>query len=118
MGSKKRVCYYYHPDVGNFHYGPRHPMKPQRLAALHSLVVNYGLDKEMLVLTPPRASAIEIERYHSKDYVDFLQNISPRTAEQYEHMFMQFNIGEDCPVFDGIFEFCTLYTGASLSGNC
>lgn len=64
--SKTRVCYYYHPDVGKFHYGPRHPMKPQRLAALHSLVVNYNLHEEMRVIVPSRASAIEVERFHSK----------------------------------------------------
>ncbi|MCP9261530.1 Histone deacetylase [Dirofilaria immitis] len=116
MTSKREVCYYFHHDVPNFHYGSRHPMKPQRLAALHSLVVNYGLHKEMLVLTPPRASAIEIERFHSKDYVDFLQRVSPRTADQYENLFSQYNIGEDCPIFDGIFEFCSIYTGATLSG--
>uniref|UniRef100_A0A915B029 Histone deacetylase n=1 Tax=Parascaris univalens TaxID=6257 RepID=A0A915B029_PARUN len=116
MTSKRRVCYYYHPDVGSFHYGPKHPMKPQRLAAIHSLVVNYGLHDEMLVLKPPKASAIEMERFHSKDYIDFLQRVSPKTADQYEHLFAQFNIGEDCPVFDGIFEFCSISTGASLSG--
>ncbi|VDN26294.1 unnamed protein product [Gongylonema pulchrum] len=116
MTSKRRVCYYFHHDMHNFHYGPRHPMKPQRLAALHSLVVNYGLHKEMLVLSPPRASATEIERFHSKDYVDFLQRVSPRTADQFESVFSQYNIGEDCPIFDGIFDFCSIYTGATLSG--
>ena len=29
--SKPRVAYFYDPDVGNFHYGPMHPMKPHRL---------------------------------------------------------------------------------------
>lgn len=116
MTLKQRVCYYFHHDVPNFHYGPRHPMKPQRLAALHSLVVNYGLDKEMLVLTPPRASHVELERFHSKDYVNFLQRVSPRTADQYEQYFRDYNIGEDCPIFDGIYEFCTIVTGATLSG--
>lgn len=28
----------------------------------------------------------------------------------------QFNLGEDCPIFDGLFEFCQIYTGASLEG--
>lgn len=116
MSSKRRVCYYYHHDVGNYHYGPRHPMKPQRLAAIHSLVVNYGLDKEMLVLKPPRATAIEMMRFHSKDYIDFLYRVSPRTADQFESLFPQFNIGEDCPIFDGIYNMNALCTGASLSG--
>lgn len=48
--------------------------------------------------------------------MDFLQRVSPRTADQFESFFPQYNIGEDCPIFDGIFEFCSIYTGATLSG--
>lgn len=27
-----------------------------------------------------------------------------------------YNVGDDCPVFYGLFEFCSMYTGASLEG--
>ncbi|KHJ81778.1 histone deacetylase family protein [Oesophagostomum dentatum] len=64
----------------------------------------------------PRASSMDMRRFHSKEYVDFLERISPACAEQYENLFAQFNIGEDCPIFDGIFEFCSIYTGGSLEG--
>ncbi|CAN7949506.1 unnamed protein product [Ixodes hexagonus] len=47
--SKKNVMYFWDPDVGNFHYGPGHPMKPQRLSVTHSLVLHYGLYKKMQV---------------------------------------------------------------------
>lgn len=116
MVNKDRISYYYHPDVGNFHYGPNHPMKPQRLAAMHSLVVNYELYKYMTVITPPRATVLDLTRFHSPEYVQFLKRVSPANAEQYESLFNKFNIGEDCPVFDGILEFCSLYTGGSLEG--
>ena len=36
-------------QVGNFHYGQLHPMKPHRLSVTHSLVLNYGLHKKMQV---------------------------------------------------------------------
>ena len=26
------------------------------------------------------------------------------------------NVGEDCPVFDGLFEYCRLYTAGSIGG--
>ena len=51
MSSKKKVVYFYDPDVGNFHYGPGHPMKPHRLSVTHALVLNYGLHKKMQVFT-------------------------------------------------------------------
>ncbi len=28
----------------------------------------------------------------------------------------RFNVGEDCPVFDGLYEYCKLYTAGSLDG--
>ncbi|KAI6242644.1 Histone deacetylase [Aphelenchoides fujianensis] len=53
-------------------------------------------------------------RFHSPDYINFLQRVTPSNAEQYEKYFAKFNIGEDCPVFDGVFDFCSMYTGGSL----
>ncbi len=34
-------------DIGNYHYGPQHPMKPHRVRMTHNLVVNYGLYKKL-----------------------------------------------------------------------
>ena len=31
---------------------------------------------------------------------------------KYQH---KFNVGEDCPVFDGMFDFCALSAGGSIS---
>ena len=31
-------------------------------------------------------------------------------------LFVAVNVGEDCPVFDGLFEFCQLYTSGSIGG--
>ncbi len=36
-------------DVGNYHYGPGHPMKPHRIRMTHNLIVNYGLYKKLEV---------------------------------------------------------------------
>ncbi|MGH0147589.1 UNVERIFIED_CONTAM: hypothetical protein FKN15_010849 [Acipenser sinensis] len=44
-----RTAYFYDPDVGNFHYGGGHPMKPHRLSLTHSLVLHYGLYKKMMI---------------------------------------------------------------------
>jgi hypothetical protein len=38
-----------------------------------------------------------------------LDNIS-----DYTRQLQRFNVGEDCPVFDGLFEFCQIYTSGSL----
>ncbi len=52
-------------------------------------------------------------RFHSEDYVDFLSRVTPNSQE-YQRFYSIYNLGDDCPVFTGLFDFCKLYTGASL----
>lgn len=94
--SQQRVAYFYNADVGNFHYGPGHPMKPHRLSVTHSLVLNYGLHKKMQIYKPYRASAHDMCRFHSEDYIEFLQNVTPQNIQSkifsYFHCFDFINI--------------------------
>ncbi|XP_026754881.2 histone deacetylase 3 [Galleria mellonella] len=114
--TQHRVAYFYNADVGNFHYGPGHPMKPHRLSVTHSLVLNYGLHKKMQIYKPYRASAHDMCRFHSEDYIEFLQNVTPQNIQTYSKDLLHYNVGDDCPVFEGLFDFCSMYTGASLEG--
>uniref|UniRef100_A0A023FUV4 Histone deacetylase n=1 Tax=Amblyomma cajennense TaxID=34607 RepID=A0A023FUV4_AMBCJ len=114
--SKKNVMYFWDPDVGNFHYGPGHPMKPQRLSVTHSLVMHYGLYKKMQVFRPYRASSHDMCRFHSEEYIDFLERVTPQNIQTFTKSLSHFNVGDDCPVFDGLYDFCSMYTGASLEG--
>ena len=34
--------------------------------------------------------------------------------DKFVFFFLSVNVGEDCPVFDGLFEFCQLSTGGSI----
>lgn len=92
-------------------------MKPHRLAVTHSLVLNYGLYKKMHVYRPYKASCQDMMRFHSEEYVDFLQRVTPMNVHGFSKSATQFNVGlDDCPVFDGLYDFCAMYTGASLDG--
>jgi histone deacetylase 1/2 len=117
-GSKRRVSYFYDGDVGLYYYGPGHPMKPHRLRMTHQLILTYGLYRKMEVYKPKPGSDYQMQRFHSEEYIDFLKRISPETMKQFSHQMQKFNVGEytDCPVFDGLFEFCSMYTGCSLDG--
>lgn len=115
---KQRVSYFYSPDVGHFYYGPNHPMKPHRLKLAHHLVLSYDLYRKMECYRPHPAHAGEMTAFHSEDYVKFLSKVSPDNLRSYNAQMQKFNVGEytDCPVFDGLFEFASLYAGASLDG--
>uniref|UniRef100_A0A3P9LEY0 Histone deacetylase n=1 Tax=Oryzias latipes TaxID=8090 RepID=A0A3P9LEY0_ORYLA len=116
QGTKKKVCYYYDGDVGNYYYGQGHPMKPHRIRMTHNLLLNYGLYRKMEIYRPHKASAEEMTKYHSDDYIKFLRSIRPDNMSEYSKQMQRFNVGEDCPVFDGLFEFCQLSTGGSVAG--
>lgn len=57
-------------------------------------------------------------RFHSEEYVEFLQRVTPQNIQAvgYTKYLSHFSVGDDCPVFDGLFDFCAMYTGASLEG--
>jgi len=115
-GSKKKICYYYDGDVGNYYYGQGHPMKPHRIRMTHNLLLNYGLYRKMEVYRPHKATDSEMTKYHSDDYIKFLHTIRPENTSEYNKQMQRFNVGEDCPVFDGLYEFCQISTGGSVAG--
>lgn len=91
-------------------------MKPHRVRMTHNLVVNYGLYRQMEVFRPKPVSCTQMMRFHSDDYINFLRIITPDNMHDYLRQLQRFNVGEDCPVFDGLFEFCQLYTSGSIGG--
>uniref|UniRef100_A0A7N0UZN5 Histone deacetylase n=1 Tax=Kalanchoe fedtschenkoi TaxID=63787 RepID=A0A7N0UZN5_KALFE len=72
-GSKRKVMYFYHPDVGTYYYGCGHPMKPGR-------------------------------------------EVTPETQHEMLKESRKFNVGHDCPVFYGLYDFCRTYAGGSVNG--
>ncbi|CAO3670656.1 unnamed protein product [Umbelopsis vinacea] len=112
--SKTRVAYFHDESVGNYHYGERHPMKPHRLTLTNHLVLKYGLHKKLEVFQPRKATDQEITDFHAHDYIDFLKRVTPDNAENFAKYFQRFNVGDDCPIFDGMYDFCQTYAGATI----
>ncbi|KAG7196289.1 histone deacetylase [Scheffersomyces spartinae] len=116
--KQPNVSYHFNPDVSKYHYGPRHPMKPFRLMLTDHLVISYKLYELMDLYTPRRATKEELLEFHSQDYIDFLQSVTPDQVSKYvDNVLQRFNIGDDCPVFDGIYDYSLIYAGASLDAT-
>eukprot|EP00899_Mesostigma_viride_P006007 jgi/Mesvir1/15407/Mv06591-RA.2 len=113
---KKKVSYFYDSEVGNYYYGQGHPMKPHRIRMTHDLLLHYGMHKHMEILKPELALASEMCKFHTDDFVEFLRLVTPDNQHEISRQLKRFNVGEDCPVFDGLFEFCQKYTGGSIGG--
>merc|ERR1719334_2529619 len=82
----------------------------------HNLLLNYGLYRKMEIYRPHKATMEEMTKYHSDDYIRFLRSIRPDNMSDYNKQMQRFNVGEDCPVFDGLYEFCQISTGGSVAG--
>lgn len=93
-------------------------MKPHRLKLAHHLILSYELYQSMECYRPHPATAAEMTNFHTDDYVHFLSRITPDNLRSFTGQMSKFNAGDhtDCPVFDGLFEFTSLYTGASIDG--
>merc|ERR1719334_2963312 len=70
----------------------------------------------MEIYRPHKATQEEMSKFHSDDYVKFLRSIRSDNMSEYNKQMQRFNVGEDCPVFDGLYEFCQLSTGGSVAG--
>lgn len=114
--NKKRVAYFYDADVGNYAYGAGHPMKPHRIRMAHSLIMNYGLYKKMEIYRAKPATKQEMCQFHTDEYIDFLSRVLPDNLDLFAKEQIKFNVGDDCPVFDGLFEYCGISGGGSMEG--
>lgn len=112
--QKRRVAYFYDQDVGNYMYNVGHFMKPHRIRMAHSLVMNYGLYKDLEIFRAKPATKQEMTQLHTDEYIDFLSRVTPYNLDQFQREQVVFNVGEDCPVFDGLFEFCGISAGGSM----
>ncbi|CAO1624895.1 unnamed protein product [Parajaminaea phylloscopi] len=113
--ARKRVHYYHSPLIGSFSYGYGHPMKPHRMRMAHSLITAYGLDKCMVVREPKEADKVDMTRFHTDEYIDFLERVNPENGQALTGQGSRFLIGEDCPPFPSVFQFCSLSSGGSIS---
>jgi len=114
--GKQKVCYFHADTIGEYYYGPGHPMKPHRLQMTHSLILSYNLYKKLDVYRPHQATDEEMMLFHSPEYIDFMSKVTPDTQQDFAKQLQRFTVGDDCPVFDGLYEYCRVYTGGSIDG--
>ena len=62
------------------------------------------------------ASKYEMTQFHTDEYIDFLSKVTPDNMDQFSKEQSRYNVGDDCPVFDGLFEFCGISAGGSMEG--
>lgn len=109
-----KTAFIYSDDFAKYDYGPGHPLKPFRLKLTYELIKAYGLLSlpDTILLKARPAGDEDLLLYHTRDYIEVLKvangGLEIPGGERYGLGF------GDNPVFEGVFEWSRLVTGASL----
>ena len=110
----RKTAFIYTDAYLQYDYGGQHPLKPYRLKLTYELIKAYGLLDlpETQLLTPEKALRQELERIHTPDYLDVLEDADKGIEKQAYH---KYGLGTgDNPVFPGVYQWSLLTTGGSL----
>ncbi|MGH7433805.1 MAG: acetoin utilization protein AcuC, partial [Candidatus Methylomirabilales bacterium] len=114
MTNATQAVFFYTQKYREFDYGPSHPMKIRRLTHTHDLIHAYGLfhSAHTRLADVPTATEDELRRIHTKEYLDVLRAASAGVSVPRS---WHFGLGtSDNPIFEGVYAWSTLLTGASL----
>ncbi|SPN96966.1 probable histone deacetylase HosA [Cephalotrichum gorgonifer] len=112
------VSFHTNPEMEKHHFGMTHPMKPWRLTLSKSLISAYGMSFAMDNYISRAATYEELASFHTSDYLDFLGSVAPEPIPRDldpQTQDLRFNLGgSDCPLFDGLYDYCSMSAGGSL----
>ncbi len=100
------VCLYDGVELECYHFGPSHPFGPRRLGAFRDAAMRRGLVARACVCAPTTATAAEIARFHTPDYIAKVK-IQSKLGVGY----LDFG---DTPAFIGVYEAASTVVGTTL----
>lgn len=107
------VSFHLNPELEKHHFGHSHPMKPWRLTLAKGLIMSYGMHAAMDNFVSRQATREEMEDFHDKDYLEYLK--TAKVVMPDDDTPKPFNLGgSDCPIFEGLINYCSMYAGASI----
>ncbi|CAG5131277.1 unnamed protein product [Candidula unifasciata] len=87
-----------------------------RAELVHSLISSVGLLQYLQVVSPRCATETDILGFHCPDYVAFLRDSGdvPDGKDSHDSDAESYGLSYDCPLQKGIFETCSLISGATI----
>ncbi|KAM9827163.1 histone deacetylase 8 [Neosynchiropus ocellatus] len=110
--SKRRVVYVYSPEY--IETCDSLSKVPNRASMVHSLIEAYGLLKHMSLVKPQVATIEEMAKFHTDSYLEHLHKIS-QDGDNDDPQSIDYGLGYDCPVVEGIFDYAAAVGGATLT---
>lgn len=112
-----KTAFIYSDKLAKFKYGESHPLKPFRLKLTYELIKSLGLDKleNAKFIEPELADESTVVKVHDYEYLDVLKTLNIGIDVPYAHIF---GLGYgDNPIFNGMYEWSMLVTGATLKAT-
>lgn len=104
-----RPCVTIGEEIGRYGFGGGHPFGPHRMMDFWQEAVKRGLNHQVDILAPVKASQEELERFHTPGYVALVQERS-ETGEGY------LDYG-DTPAVVGIYDSAAYVVGSALDAT-
>lgn len=109
-----KTAFIYSDEFTKYDYGPNHPFKIFRLKLTYELIKAYGLLSlpDTRYIEARKAEEEELLLFHDREYIEILKaaNVGIEVPNVY-----YYGIGPgDNPIFNGLFDWSKLVTGASL----
>ena len=114
LKREMKTAFIYSDKFEKFNYGPEHPLKTYRLKLTYELIKSYGLllSSDNRYFEAKMAENEDLLMYHKKEYIEILEALNSKIIIPGEE---KFGLGPgDNPIFNGLFDWSRLVTGASL----
>jgi len=106
----KRLAYPYTDKLLQYSFSKSHPLKPERLRLTYRLSRELGLLDNVEVFEPRLATRVELELFHSPDFITAVESCSTGDCANW-----RYGLGTpDNPVFPKIYEAACRYVGATV----
>lgn len=116
-GDTKRTCVFlYSPELEQYNYPSDCPFKTNRAGVTRKILRSHGMLSGQGRTEQAAASAERrmLEKFHTARYLDVM--IAAQTGWMNTEI-LEMGLGtEDCPVFQGMYEYAALACGATLAG--
>ncbi len=115
MAAGKKI-FMHSRELEEFPYPAEHPFNTSRAAGVRKIISSMGLlAGSGRAEEPPRKIARGLlEKFHSAEYLDALAMAG---KGQFEHWMLNMGLGTgDCPVFEGLYDYAVLASGATVGG--
>ncbi len=112
----KRAVFIYSSELEKYHYPPEHPFNTIRSKKLRAVLNSMGMlsGPGRSEAAPVTAQRMVLKKFHSARYLHALQTAA---IGQWGVEALGMGIGtSDCPIFEGLYEYASLATGATLVG--